>query len=119
MRSARVLIRTGFSDKSLYFIIQAYRHGIGTIGIVYPTNGANAKTKKRWSDAALSEADPQGFAAWLKPPRGDGIKDFYAAMARTHILFGPTFYYCYDLLIDANGALLPEARVVATAVGKQ
>jgi hypothetical protein len=60
-------IRTGFSDKSLYFIMQAYRHGIGTIAIVYPTNGSNAKTKKRWSDAPLSEANPQGFAGWLKP----------------------------------------------------
>ncbi len=60
-------IRTGFSDKSFYFITQAYRHGIGTIGIVYPTNGSNAKTKKRWSDAPLSEADPAGFALWLKP----------------------------------------------------
>jgi hypothetical protein len=60
-------IRTGFSDKSLYFITQAYRRGISTVGIVYPTNGSNAKTKKRWSDAPLSQADPAGFAAWLKP----------------------------------------------------
>ena len=33
-------IRTGFSDKSAHFITQAYGHGIGTIGIVYPSGGA-------------------------------------------------------------------------------
>jgi hypothetical protein len=46
--------------------------------------------------------------------RGDGIKDFYAVMAKTRIPFGPTFYYAYDFLVDANGALLPAASAVAT-----
>jgi hypothetical protein len=51
--------------------------------------------------------------------RCDGIKDFYAIMAKTRIPFGPTFCYAYDLLVDANGALLPAASAVATPkVGK-
>ncbi len=60
-------IRTGLSNKSVYFITQAYKHGIGTIAIIYPTLGSSAKTKLRWSDAPLSGADPQGFAVALKP----------------------------------------------------
>lgn len=47
--------------------------------------------------------------------RSDGIKDFYAVTDKTGIPFGPTFYYAYDLLVDANGVLLPEASAVATA----
>jgi hypothetical protein len=58
-------IRTGLSDKSAYFITQAYKHGIGTIAILFPTNGSQAKPKRRWSDAPLSGADPDGFAKWL------------------------------------------------------
>jgi hypothetical protein len=60
-------IRTGLSDKSVYLITQAFRHGIGCVAIVFPTWGSQAKTKLRWSDAPLSGADPLGFAAWLKP----------------------------------------------------
>jgi hypothetical protein len=60
-------IRTGLSSKSMYFITQAFRHGIGSVVIIYPTWGSKAKTKLRWSDAPLSGADPKGFAAWLQP----------------------------------------------------
>jgi hypothetical protein len=56
-------IRTGLSNKSVYFITQAFRHGIGSVVIIFPTWGSQAKTKLRWSDAPLSGADPQGFAA--------------------------------------------------------
>ena len=60
-------IRTSLSDKTVYFITQAYRHGIGSIVIIYPTWGSKAKHKLRWSDAPLTAADPQGLAAWFKP----------------------------------------------------
>jgi len=60
-------IRTGLSKKSVYFITQAFRHGIGSVVIISPTSGSQAKTKLRWSDAPLSGADPQGFVRWLKP----------------------------------------------------
>jgi hypothetical protein len=59
-------IRTALSSKSVDFIIEAYRHGIGTIVIIYPTRGSKAKSKRRWSDAPLSGADPQGFAGWFQ-----------------------------------------------------
>jgi hypothetical protein len=59
-------IRTGLSDKSAYFITQAYKHGIGTIAILFPTNGSQAKPKRGWSDAPLSGADSDGFANWLQ-----------------------------------------------------
>jgi hypothetical protein len=54
-------IRTGLSDKSVYFITQAFRHGIGSVAIVFPTWGSQARTKLRWSDAPLSGADPAGI----------------------------------------------------------
>lgn len=60
-------IRTSLSDKTVYFITQAYRHGIGSIVIIHPTWGSKTKHKLRWSDSPLSEADPQGLAAWFKP----------------------------------------------------
>jgi hypothetical protein len=59
-------IRTALSSKSVDFIVEAYRHGIGAIVILYPTWGSKAKSKRRWSDAPLSGADPQGFAAWFQ-----------------------------------------------------
>ncbi len=58
---------SSLSSKSVYFITQAFRHGIGSVVIIYPTYGSNAKHKLRWSDAPLSGADPKGFADWLKP----------------------------------------------------
>ena len=60
-------IRTGFSTKSDYFIARAYRHGIGTVAIVYPSGGSTTKPKTRWSDYPLSQLDPREFAAWFKP----------------------------------------------------
>jgi hypothetical protein len=46
--------------------------------------------------------------------RSDGIKDFHAALTKLHVSFGPNFYYAYDLLIDAKGALLSEANALST-----
>jgi hypothetical protein len=60
-------IRTGFSAKSAYFVTRAYRHGIGTVAIVYPSGGTTAKSKTRWSDFPLSQLDPDEFAGWFKP----------------------------------------------------
>jgi hypothetical protein len=71
-------IRTALSSKSVDFIIEAYRHGIGTIVIIYPTWGSKAKSKRRWSDAPLSGADAQGFAAWFQ----EKLEKFEAAGVR-------------------------------------
>jgi hypothetical protein len=60
-------VRTGLAQNSIYFITQAFHHGIGCIALVSPTNGSNAKAIGRWSRVPLSGADPQGFVKWLDP----------------------------------------------------
>jgi hypothetical protein len=60
-------IRTNLSDKSLYFISQAFQHGIGTVAIVNPFNGSGVKSEGRWARVPLSQDSPQGFRAWLHP----------------------------------------------------
>lgn len=60
-------IRTGFGVNSVHFITQAYQHGIGAIGIVYPSGGTTLKPKAHWFDFPLSQLDPEQFAAWFKP----------------------------------------------------
>ncbi len=60
-------IRTDLTDKSLYFITQAYQHGISTVAIVNPFNGSGIKSKGRWAQVPLSQDSPTGFSAWLKP----------------------------------------------------
>jgi hypothetical protein len=60
-------VRTGLAGNSIYFITQAFHHGIGCIALVSPTNGSNAKAIGTWSRVPLSGADPQGFAKWLDP----------------------------------------------------
>jgi hypothetical protein len=49
------------------FIIQAYKHGIGTLVWVGPDMGSNAKGRTSWSDVPLSGGNPHGFAAAFKP----------------------------------------------------
>ena len=60
-------IRTSLSAKSVDFIIQAFKHGMGSVVIVYPSYGGKAKPQGRWSRVPLSAANPEEFTAWLKP----------------------------------------------------
>jgi hypothetical protein len=60
-------IRTNLSDKSLYFVTQAYQHGIGTVAIVNPFDGSGITSKGRWAQVPLSQDSPTGFSSWLKP----------------------------------------------------
>lgn len=66
-------IREGFpsalDERFNHFIITAYRHGIGTVAIIYPTlGGTQAHTSgidiaagRHWRTPALVDADPNGF----------------------------------------------------------
>lgn len=60
-----------------------------------------------WGMGAASFPNKQGQS------RGDAIRQFYAILDGMHVPFGPTFYYAYNLLVDANGALLPEAEALS------
>jgi hypothetical protein len=60
-------IRTGLGANTIYFITQAYQHGIGTVAIVYPDLGSRVSPKGSGSGVPLSRVKPQGFAEWLKP----------------------------------------------------
>ena len=67
------IIREGFpsslDQRFNRFIITAYRHGIGTVAIIYPTLGGTQKhtsaidvaAGRRWRTPALVDADPDGF----------------------------------------------------------
>jgi hypothetical protein len=64
-------IRTGLGWNTVYFITQAYRHGITSDAIVYA--GIDSKTTKargaiagQWVGTPLSEVDPQDFIRWFK-----------------------------------------------------
>jgi hypothetical protein len=61
------VVRTGLAENSIYFITQAFHHGIGCIALVSPDDGSNAKAVGTWSRVPLSGADPQGFVKWLDP----------------------------------------------------
>jgi len=66
-------IREGFpsalDERFNRFIVSAYRHGIGTVAIIYPTLGGTQKhtsgidvaVGRRWRTPALVDADPNGF----------------------------------------------------------
>src|ERR1700733_9908243 len=67
------VIRTGLgSDKSIDFVMRAFRRGVSTIAIVYPTYGAsgarfrpaNAPGGMPWKVEALSDANSDGFSHW-------------------------------------------------------
>ena len=60
-------IRTGLGINSIYFITQAFQHGIGSVIIVYPFYGSKARSKGTWSQVPLSEVKPQEFREWFKP----------------------------------------------------
>ena len=60
-------IRIGLLPGLIDFIAQAYRHGIGTVAIVFPHTGSKAKPKHSWSDVPLSEVNPEEFTAAFGP----------------------------------------------------
>jgi hypothetical protein len=60
-------VRTGLAGNSIYFVTQAFHHGIGCIVWVSPDSGSKAKAVGRWSRIPLSGADPQGFVKWIDP----------------------------------------------------
>jgi hypothetical protein len=60
-------VRTGLGANSIYFITQAFHHGIGCIVLVSPDAGSNAKAVEKWSRVPLSGSDPQGFVKWIDP----------------------------------------------------
>jgi len=62
-------VRTGLNPNTIYFITQAYQHGIGCVVILYPDSGSKVKLRWRGSraEAPLSQVNPQSFAEWLKP----------------------------------------------------
>jgi hypothetical protein len=68
-----------------------------------------------WGLAAAKYPNKQGQS------RAQAFRDFYATLDKLHIPFGPAFYYAYSpggsSLIDADGALLPEASALAVGDG--
>ena len=70
-----------------------------------------------WGLASNKYPDKQGET------RGEAFRKFYAILDNLHIPFGPPFYYAYSpgssSLIDAKGALLPEASALSTHPGER
>jgi hypothetical protein len=74
-------IRTGMLNRGMldpkfaHFVVGAFKRGIQTVLLIYPTQGGagkhtaptNPRFGRRWPIPALSDADPQGFRDWLAP----------------------------------------------------
>jgi hypothetical protein len=128
-------IREGFPSsidaKFNRLIVTAYKHGIGTVAIIYPTLGGTQKhtsavdpsAGRRWRVPALQDADPAGFrtifAAQLAALESEGVK-------LTAIELGNEFNtvgYNADFPVPSSGRVLglsdlnnsndSEARTVA------
>lgn len=69
-----------------------------------------------WRESAEPGLNAASYPNKPGQSRGDAIRQFYAILDRLHVPFGPPFYYAYNLLIDANGSLLPEARALSARV---
>jgi O-glycosyl hydrolase len=118
-----------YLDNAIYHV-----DGYGTHIYPNPDNLQQSVTDLIRQDAAILGADkPFWITEWGLPSnqypnkqgqtRGESIRDFYAILDKLHIPFGPPFYYAYSpggsQLIDANGALLPEAGAVAVRSAAQ
>jgi O-glycosyl hydrolase len=112
-----------YLDNDIYHV-----DGYGTHIYPYPDNLEQSVTDLvRQDDAILGPDKPFWITEWGLPAngypdkqgrtRGEDIRDFYAVLEKLHVAFGPTFYYAYDLLIDAKGNLLPEASAVTARGG--
>jgi hypothetical protein len=65
-------VRTGIGEKFARFTIRAYQRGIGAVVIIYPNQVGNSehiraadKTLGLWAQRPITDADPEGFKAWL------------------------------------------------------
>jgi hypothetical protein len=74
-------VRTGISSLApnqglTNFVSNAYKHGIGTIFLVNPTEGGSglhtrpAIPPHNWPQPPMSDADPDGFRRWFSPLLG-------------------------------------------------
>jgi len=117
-----------YLDNATYHI-----DGYGTHIYPDPDNLEQSVTDLIRQDAAILGLDkPFWITEWGLPSnrypnkrgqtRGEGFRDFYAVLAKLHVPFGPTFYYSHSpggsQLIDANGALLPEASAVTAGANE-
>jgi hypothetical protein len=60
-------MRISLFPNSVDFVIDAYRHGISSVVIVYPYAGSSVKWKGAWGAAPLSKLDPKEFTAGFSP----------------------------------------------------
>jgi hypothetical protein len=111
-----------YLDNAIYHV-----DGYGTHLYPNPDNLEQSVTDLIRQDAAILGPDkPFWITEWGLPSnrypnqrgqtRSQGIQNFYAILDKLQIPFGPPFYYAYSpggsQLIDAKGALLPEASAV-------
>lgn len=107
-----------YLDNSIYHV-----DGYGTHIYPDPNNLEQSVTDLVRQDAAILGPDkPFWITEWgvganqypnkQGQTRSDGIRDFYVMLDKLHLPFSPPFYYAYNLLVDAQGALLPEAAAV-------
>ena len=118
-----------YLDNTLYHV-----DGYGTHIYPNPDNLQQSVMDLVRQDAAILGPDKPfwitewGLAANRYPnkqrqTRSQAFKDFYDTLNKLRIPFGPPFYYAHSpggsSLIDANGALLPEAKALAFGGGGQ
>jgi hypothetical protein len=118
-----------YLDNAIYHV-----DGYGTHVYPNPDNLEQSEADLIRQDAAILGSDkPFWITEWGLPSnkypnkqgqtRSQAFRNFYAILDKLHIPFGPPFYYAYSpggsQLIDANGALLPEARALAVRASEQ
>jgi len=75
VKTIREALPNSVNGKFTHFMVSAYKHGIGIVLILYPTQGgtgrhtsaANPSVGRMWRVPALSDADPEGFRQWFAP----------------------------------------------------
>jgi hypothetical protein len=118
-----------YLDNTLYHV-----DGYGTHIYPNPDNlRQSVKDLVRQDAAILGPDKPFWITEWglatnrypnqQRQTRSQAFKDFYDTLNKLRIPFGPPFYYAHSpggsSLIDANGALLPEAKALAVGGGGQ
>jgi hypothetical protein len=118
-----------YVDNTLYHV-----DGYGTHIYPNPDNLRQSVMDLVRQDAAILGPDrPFWITEWglatnrypnqQRQTRSQAFKDFYDTLNKLRIPFGPPFYYANSpggsSLIDANGALLPEAMALAVGGGGQ
>ena len=71
----REALPNNVDERFTRFLINAHKHGIGIVIILYPTQGGTGKhtsladpsVGRMWRVPALSDADPEGFRKWFAP----------------------------------------------------